>query len=101
MEIARKQIEGAEILIVEGNIDIVTAPKLQAELESALSSTAHLVLDFNGVRYMSSAGLRVLLSGQKISQSKNKSMVLKNIQKEVMEVFDVTGFTSILTIEQD
>jgi len=99
MEIEKNISEGEGIeLTLTGRLDIVNAPKLQTVLSEVLQSYETTVLDFEGVEYVSSAGLRVLLNGQKIVQSAGKSMKIKNVSAEIMEVFDVTGFSGILTI---
>ncbi len=85
-------------LIIEGRIDTSTAPQLEAELKSSISGIKKLHLDFTGVEYISSAGLRVLLSAQKV-MNRQGEMVLSNVNEAVMEVFDVTGFVDILTIQ--
>ena len=85
-------------LSLKGRLDTVTSPKLQEALAEIISSSETFELDFAGVDYVSSAGLRVLLQGQKNAQAAGKSMVLKNVTSEVKEVFDITGFSGILTI---
>ena len=85
-------------LSLKGRLDTVTSPKLHEVLAEVISSAEAVELDFAEVDYVSSAGLRVLLQGQKSAQVLKKSMVLKNVSSEVMEVFDVTGFSGILTI---
>ena len=95
MEITKTQ----DGLSLKGRLDTITSPKLQEVLQEILTSDEKTELDFAGVDYVSSAGLRVLLQGQKTAQAMEKSMVLKNISPEVMEVFDVTGFSGILTIQ--
>jgi len=98
MEITKNEInEGVELALV-GRLDTITAPKLQTTLSEVLQSYEVAILDFIGVEYVSSAGLRVLLQGQKIAQGSGKNMKLKNVSSEVMEVFDITGFSGILTI---
>ncbi len=90
---------GAELtLVLNGRLDTTTAPMLEAELKQTISSVNKLTLDFENVAYLSSAGLRVLLAAQKV-MNKQGEMVLKNVNDEVMEVFDITGFVDILTIE--
>ena len=89
--------EGMELTIV-GRLDIATSSWLLSTLTEALESSETIVLDLAGVDYVSSAGLRVLLKAQKLAQQTSKSMKLKNITPEAMEVFDITGFTGILTI---
>lgn len=85
-------------LAIEGRIDTTTAPQLEAELKTGVTGITELVLDFAGVEYISSAGLRVLLSAQKV-MNRQGSMVLHNVNDAVMDVFEVTGFSDILTIE--
>ncbi|MCR5384668.1 MAG: STAS domain-containing protein [Saccharofermentans sp.] len=85
-------------VILEGRLDTTTAPQLEAELGSALSGVTDLKFDLEKLDYISSAGLRVLLSTQKIMNKQGK-MVISNASAEVKEIFDVTGFSDILTIE--
>ena len=85
-------------LAIQGRIDTTTAPQLEAELRSDIDGVTELYLDFTGVEYISSAGLRVLLSAQKLMSRQGK-MVLSHVNESVMEVFEVTGFSDILTIE--
>ena len=85
------------VLSLKGRLDTVTAPKLQEALTEIIPTAEKIELDFGGVDYVSSAGLRVLLQGHKNAQAAEKTMVLKNVNKEVMEVFDITGFSGILT----
>ena len=94
-----KNVEGSKISVaLEGRLDTVTAPQLEEELKSSLDGKTDLVIDAAKLEYISSAGLRVLLSAQKI-MSKQGSMVVKNVSEEVNEIFEVTGFSDILTIE--
>ena len=95
-----KEKKGNEKLFVglEGRLDTVTAPQLENELKESLDGITELVIDAEKLEYISSAGLRVLLSAQKI-MSKQGSMVVKNVSEEVNEIFEVTGFSDILTIE--
>ena len=90
----------ADVTTIElvGRLDTTTAPALDKTINSDIEGTKNLVLDFKSLEYISSAGLRVLLSAQKKMQ-KIGSMKLKNVCEEVMEVFEMTGFTDILTIE--
>ncbi len=83
---------------LEGRLDTTTAPQLEAELRSALDGVTELTFDFAGLEYISSAGLRVLLSAQKI-MNKQGSMVIHNVSADIMDIFDVTGFVDILTIK--
>lgn len=91
--------DGARLtLALEGRLDTTTAPQLEAQLERELPGTQELALDFGGLEYISSAGLRVLLMAQK-AMNRQGSMVLLNVNDTVNEVFEITGFSDILTIE--
>ena len=91
--------EGNNLVIaLEGRLDTMTAPELEAELQSALDGVELLALDFTDLEYISSAGLRVLLAAQK-TMSKQGEMVIRNANETVKEVFEITGFSDILTIE--
>ena len=97
--IASKQLDGTSLTIaLEGRIDTLTAPQLETELVPLLDGVTALVLDIAQVAYISSAGLRVLLSAQK-KMSKQGSMKVIHANEMVLEVFEVTGFSDILTIE--
>lgn len=85
-------------LAVSGRLDTMTAPDLEAELNQSLSGAESLVLDFEKLDYISSAGLRVLLSAHKAMSSKG-GMTVQHVNEVVREVFEVTGFSDILTIE--
>ncbi len=85
------------ILSVEGWLDTNSAPELGREIE-ALSDIERLILDFDKLEYISSAGLRILLSTQK-TMNKQGSMVIKNVNEDVMDIFNITGFVDFLTIE--
>ena len=94
-----KTIEnGSAVFALEGRLDTVTAPELEKELKESLDGIAELTLDFEKLEYISSAGLRVLLSAQKVMNKQGK-MVIRGASEEIMEIFDVTGFVDILTIE--
>ena len=98
MEI-KKTKNGTELtLAIVGRIDTTTAPQLETELKASIDGVTRLHLDFSEVEYISSAGLRVLLSAQK-SMNRQGTMVLSHVSEAVMEVFEVTGFVDILTIE--
>ena len=86
------------ILALEGRLDTMTAPELEAELGKSLDGIDSLTMDFGKLDYISSAGLRVLLSAHKIMSAKG-GMKVTNVNEIVREVFDVTGFSDILTIE--
>lgn len=85
-------------LTVSGRLDTATAPELEKELEGCLPGTEQLIFDLKDLSYTSSAGLRVLLKAQK-AMDKQGSMKLINVNDDVMEVFDITGFLDILTVE--
>ncbi len=94
-----KTVNASELtLALEGRLDTLTAPSLEAELKASLSGVARLTLDFTKLAYISSAGLRVLLSAQKI-MNKQGEMIVKNANADVREIFDITGFVDILTLE--
>ena len=85
-------------IALEGRLDTTTAPELEKELKGVIESADALTLDFSKLDYISSAGLRVLLSAHK-AMSKKGGMKVVNVNELVREVFDVTGFSDILTIE--
>ena len=90
---------GDQLIIgLEGRLDTTTAPQLDDELKTAMEGISKLEFDFSKLEYISSAGLRVLLSAQK-TMNKQGSMVIKNVNEEINEIFEVTGFVDILTIE--
>ena len=93
----KRQAETATIEL-GGRLDTTTAPALEKTINENLGETKHLVLNLKGLEYISSAGLRVLLGTQKKFQ-KIGSMKVTNVCEAVMEVFDITGFADILTIE--
>ncbi|MBQ9415315.1 MAG: STAS domain-containing protein [Clostridia bacterium] len=83
---------------LEGRLDTTTAPQLEESMKTKLSGVTELIFDFANLEYISSAGLRILLSMQKIMNHQG-SMKITHVNEIVMEVFEVTGFTDILTIE--
>ena len=94
-----KQTEGAKLVLsLEGRLDTTTAPQLEAELKRSITGVEELVFDFSRLEYISSAGLRVLLASQKVMNRQGK-MIIRNVNEVIQEVFDVTGFVDILTIE--
>ena len=95
LEIKKNQEE--TIIEIVGRLDTITAPALDKTINEDIGDTKNLVLDVKGMEYISSAGLRVLLSAQKKIQ-KIGSMKVINVCEEVMEVFEMTGFADILTI---
>ncbi len=98
MEI-RKTKNGNELSIaVDGRLDTTTAPLLEAELKQNIGGIEKLIFDFSSLEYLSSAGLRVLLSAQKV-MNRQGEMIVKNVNETIAEIFEVTGFADILTIE--
>ena len=94
-----KIIHGNDMtLSLAGRLDTTTAPQLEAELKESLAGVKHLVLDIKALEYLSSAGLRVLLSTQKL-MNKQGSMVVRGANETITEIFEVTGFCDILTLE--
>ena len=91
--------EADKLLVkIQGRVDTTTAPVLEKEIKSSLEGVSELTLDFAETEYISSAGLRVLLSAQKI-MNRQGAMKLINVSNDIMEIFEVTGFTDVLTIE--
>lgn len=86
-------------VLLQGRLDTVTAPELEKELTGLIPEINALVLDFSGLEYVSSAGLRVLLAAQKLMSAKSGSMKLVHVDPMIMDVFEMTGFSEILTIE--
>ena len=94
-----KKLNGTELTIaLTGRLDTTTAPQLESELKASLDGVEKLALDFAGLDYLSSAGLRVLLAAQK-QMNRQGDMVVRNVNETISEIFDVTGFCDILTIE--
>ena len=94
----KKELNGENLNIaLEGRLDTATSPSLEAELKSSLAGVTALNFDFEKLEYISSAGLRVLLSAQKTMTAQGK-MTLTNVRPEVKEIFDITGFSDFLTI---
>ncbi len=98
MTINKTQEGTALTVALEGRLDTTTAPDLELELRENLEGITELVLDLTSLEYMSSAGLRVLLSAQK-TMNKQGSMVIRGANDVIMDIFEVTGFSEILTIE--
>ena len=98
MLIVSKTIEnGKAVFTLEGRLDTTTAPQLENELKSSLDGVKDLTLDLSALDYISSAGLRVLLTAQKMMNTKGQ-MRICGVNETVMEIFDITGFANILTI---
>lgn len=94
-----KNLDGQKLIMaLEGRLDTSTAPEFDEELNSSLGAVTELVLDFSGLEYISSAGLRILLSAQK-KMNKQGKMVITKANDTIKEVFEITGFIDILTIE--
>lgn len=96
MEIIKTKNENAFSIALSGRLDTTTAPQLEDALE--LDGVQALEFDFAALDYISSAGLRVLLAAQKVMNKQGK-MKIKNVNSDIMEVFEITGFSDILTIE--
>ncbi len=94
-----KNKDGSKLaLALEGRLDTTTAPQLEAELKASMDGVTELDLDFEKLEYLSSAGLRVLLAAQKVMNKQGK-MTIRHVNETIHEVFEVTGFIDILTIE--
>ncbi len=94
-----KQANGDSLTIaLDGRLDTTTSPQLEAEITNSLSGVKNLAIDMEKLVYVSSAGLRVLLKAQKI-MNKQGSMVIRNVCDEIKEIFEVTGFDELLTVE--
>lgn len=99
MKINKNRSTDKFVLNLEGRLDTTTAPKLEAEILAIGQDVQLLVLDFHSLEYISSAGLRVVLNAQKKMASPRR-MVITGANETIMEVFEITGFSSILTIEK-
>ena len=98
--IITKTKEGTAMTVaLEGRMDAISAPQLEEELNAALDDITDLTFDLEKLAYTSSAGLRVLLSTQK-TMNKKGSMVIRNVRPDIMEIFDMVGFTDLLNIEE-
>jgi anti-sigma B factor antagonist len=94
-----KNLNGTELTVtIAGRLDTTTAPELEAALNDSFNGVTKLVLDFSELEYLSSAGLRVLLQAQK-TMNKQGEMIVRNINETISEIFEVTGFSDVLTIE--
>ena len=98
MNIVKTRENDKMVLSLGGRLDTMTAPALEAEVKGSIDGVKELVFDFEKLEYVSSAGLRVLLASQKI-MSKQGSMCIRHVNEVIMEVFEVTGFSDILTIQ--
>ena len=94
-----KIANGTELTVtITGRLDTTTAPQLEAELKQSYAGVEKLILDFADLEYLSSAGLRVLLQAQK-TVNKQGEMIIRHVNETINDIFDVTGFIDILTIE--
>ena len=94
-----KNLNGTELTVtIVGRLDTTTAPDLEASLKESFEGVTKLILDFTALEYLSSAGLRVLLAAQKV-MNKQGEMIIRNVNETINEIFEVTGFIDILTIE--
>ncbi|MBR3059010.1 MAG: STAS domain-containing protein [Oscillospiraceae bacterium] len=98
LDICKTLEDGKAVFALEGRLDTVTAPELEAAFRETLEGVTELTLDFGKLEYISSAGLRVLLAAQK-QMNKQGKMKLIHVGETIMEIFEVTGFSDILTIE--
>lgn len=98
MNIQKTQNGEKTTFALEGRLDTTTATKLQDVLIPSFDGANQIELDFSQVAYVSSAGLRVLLMGQKTAKAKGVAMTLRGVSEEIMEVFEMTGFANMLTI---
>ena len=98
MNIEKNCNENVIALNVRGRLDTTTAPALEAAVSENVGACEQLILDFDGLEYISSAGLRVILKAQKAMSAKG-GMKLLHVNETIMEIFEITGFSDILTIE--
>lgn len=99
MEIKKELNENKLVVVLSGRLDTNTAPLLEADIKDDVEKVSDIEFDFTNLEYVSSAGLRVLLMYQKALSAKKGSLVIKHVNDEVMSVFDMTGFSTFLTIE--
>ena len=98
MKMMKSQTGSHLSIALEGRLDTMTAPELEKELKASLPSVSDLTMDLGKLEYISSAGLRVLLSAQK-TMNRQGSMKLIHVNETILEIFEVTGFSEILTVE--
>ena len=99
MEIKIVEEGGKVVFYVKGELDTTTFSDLEEALKPYLAENQHLILDFAALEYLSSAGLRVILRAQQQIDELNSSMVIRNSNEEVMEIFEITGFVDFMTFE--
>ena len=98
MEIVKKNENGTLTLVVSGRLETATAPEFDTEIKAVPADVMSLRIDLGAVEYVSSAGLRVLLSAQKMMNSRHGEMELVGVNETVRHVLDITGFSSVLKI---
>lgn len=98
MEITQEKKDSELIMALKGRLDNSTAAQFDEAVKASINGTKSLILDFKELEYLSSAGLRIILSAQKIMNRQGK-MTIRNVNDTIMEVFEMTGFADILTIE--
>ena len=99
MEIVKNVDAGKVTFALKGRLDTVTAPQLESEVDACAPDAASLEFDFSELDFLTSAGLRVLLKAQKAVNRNDGTMVIRNVNDVIMDVFDATGFIDILTVE--
>ena len=99
MEVKFNKKDSNLTVVISGNIDTVTAPELDAKLQENIAGVKDLVLDFAAVDYISSAGLRVILMINQLMEDVDGNMTVKNVNEDVRDVFEMTGFDSLLNLE--
>ena len=99
MNIIKNYAEKELTLSIEGHVDTITSQDLEKEINEELGKFNSLIIDFTNLEYISSAGLRVLIATQKKLKTDNIAMVIKNVNDSVKEIFKMSGFDKILTIE--
>lgn len=99
MEVTQERNGTGLVLHISGRIDTMTAPELETIVREAIDGLTELVFDLGGTAYISSAGLRILLLAQK-RMNRQGTMSVRNVSKDLMDIFEVTGFLHILTIEE-
>ena len=98
LNISKESENGKVCLALEGRLDTITSPQLEKEIQGCLEGATELTLDFEKLEYISSAGLRVLLSAQRV-MNRQGPMKVTHVNTVIREIFEVTGFQDILTIE--
>ncbi|MDR1133501.1 MAG: STAS domain-containing protein [Synergistaceae bacterium] len=101
MNTTKTAADGVCVISLDGRLDTITAPQVQPEIDTAIDEYQNVALDFSGVTYISSAGLRILLAGHKRAAAAGGSLKLAHVSGQIMEIFEMTGFTGILKREAD